>query len=363
MLIFRANICFVFIGRELMRNLLFLFILSLFATQVSAAPDGRGLYLQYCAACHQMDGSGGIGLPLVASKLKDVPDSYLFNTIREGRVGRIMPAFQALSDAQVNAIVKYLRKRTNTTEKVFDLTPVTGDLDRGAKLFEEHCVRCHGVDGSGEGDGTGVTMSRERAFMVMPAAISNKGFMASAPDSMIHQIIKVGRPDSGMPNFAKKGLSDQDIDDIIVHMRGMKGTGGENMAMDSEERPSYVIESPYDFETTVNNVKAALGGSNFRIFPERYLEQGLIDEFSFNKRQLGIRFCNFDLMYGMLKVEPRLGVVLPCRVTVMEQEDGSVVMVVPNLKVVSRWFSNDELIELWDEMDETFAEILDEATL
>ena len=65
----------------------------------------------------------------------------------------------------------------------------------------------------------------------------------------------------------------------------------------------------------------------------------------------------------MLKTEPRLGIVLPCRITIMEREDGSVILTVPNLRVVSRWFNNDELVELWDRMEETFVEIVEEATL
>jgi cytochrome c oxidase cbb3-type subunit 3 len=65
----------------------------------------------------------------------------------------------------------------------------------------------------------------------------------------------------------------------------------------------------------------------------------------------------------MLKIEPRLGVVLPCRITILEREDGRVLLVIPNLRVVSRWFNNDELVGLWDRMEETFQEIIEEATL
>jgi cytochrome c oxidase cbb3-type subunit 3 len=65
----------------------------------------------------------------------------------------------------------------------------------------------------------------------------------------------------------------------------------------------------------------------------------------------------------MLNIEPRLGVVLPCRVTIMERADGTVLLVVPNLRVVSRWFNNDQLVELWDRMEDTFNQIIEEATL
>ena len=66
------------------------------------------------------------------------------------------------------------------------------------------------------------------------------------------------------------------------------------------------------------------------------------------------------VLYGMLKIEPRLGVVLPCRITIMEREGGEVILVVPNLRVISRWFNNDELVGLWDRMEETFTNIIDE---
>ena len=48
-----------------------------------AGPDGRALYLEHCSACHQFEGQGGIGLPLLTGKLADVSDEYLSSTIRK----------------------------------------------------------------------------------------------------------------------------------------------------------------------------------------------------------------------------------------------------------------------------------------
>ena len=335
----------------------------LLCSPLLAAPDGAALYERHCSGCHSFDGRGGIGLPLIADKIEHVSDDYLFKTIRLGRPGRVMPSFQEFGDAQVKAIIRHLRQQTGTVSHEFDPTPVQGDAERGRQLYAKHCMRCHAEDGTGEGEGTGVTMSRERAFFVMPAAISNPGFQDSAPDEMIKLNILEGRVYSGMPSFRDSELSEQDINDIVVHVRSLRGRAVPEADPESLERPSHAIESPYDFETTVRNIKQALAGSNFRIFPERYLEQGLIDEFSHNRRQLGIRFCNFNTLYGMLKIEPRLGVVLPCRITVLEAQDGSVTMVVPNLKVISRWFNNDELVDLWDRMEDTFAGLIEEVTL
>ena len=91
-----------------------LLAVALAAAAVHAGPDGRALYVEHCSACHQSRGQGGIGLPLAKAKLGDVSDAYLRKTIRLGRPGRVMPAFQRLSDAQVDAIVAFLREGSGT---------------------------------------------------------------------------------------------------------------------------------------------------------------------------------------------------------------------------------------------------------
>jgi len=333
------------------------------AVAATAAPDGRALYETHCVACHQFDGEGGIGLPLAGDKLEDVSDDYLRKSIRLGRPGRVMPAYQRLSDAQVDAIIRYLRERSGAEAMVFGDATVAGDVVNGARIYAEYCLKCHGEDGKGEGEGTGVTLSRDRSFLVMPASISNPGFLASAPDELIHHSVTVGRKSSGMPAFGRGKLSPEEINDVVAYVRGFERQDRRSEPLGSDERPTHLYTSPYDFDTTLENVKQALKGMNFRIFPDRFLEQGLIDEFSVNRRQVGIRFCNFNMLYGMIKIEPRLGVVLPCRITVMERPDGEVMLAVPNLRVVSRWFNNDELVDVWDRMEESFVEIVEEATL
>jgi cytochrome c oxidase cbb3-type subunit 3 len=338
-------------------------VLGCATVTVTAAPDGRALYEEHCAACHQFDGEGGIGLPLASDKLEDVSDDYLRKSIRLGRPGRVMPAYQRLSDAQVDAIVRYLRENSGTEAMVFGDGKIAGDVANGGRLYREHCLECHGEDGEGEGEGTGVTLSRDRAFLVMPASISNPGFLASAPDELIHHSVTVGRKSSGMPAFGRGKLTPEEINDVVAYVRGFEQLDRPREALVGDERPTHLYESPYDFDTTLANIKQALAGKNFRIFPDRFLEQGLIDEFSVNRRQVGVRFCNFNMLYGMIKIEPRLGVVLPCRITVMERPNGDVMLAVPNLRVVSRWFNNDELVDIWDRMEESFIEIVEEATL
>lgn len=346
----------------------FLFILSLlfaYSPKPYAAPDGAVLYEAHCAACHQING-GGIGLPLSQSKLTAVTDDYIKLTIRNGRVGRIMPAFTELSEAQVDAITVYIRGWSGEPGPQYPESPVSGDKSRGKTLYQSHCSACHGADGSGEGLGTGVTYSRGRSFAVMPPAISNRGFLASASDQMIRQVIMNGRPGTDMKSYLKLGLKKQDINDLVSYIRSFEHRDTRlNEGVEANEKPkaALIFDSPYDFNTTIENIKSAIKGRNFRYFPDRYLEQGLADSTEINDQQMTIRFCNFNQLYELIRIEPRLGVALPCRITVIEHPDDSVQLIAMNMQVIAALFNNDQLLGLSEKFHEIQLEIIEEATL
>ncbi|MCU7958548.1 MAG: c-type cytochrome [gamma proteobacterium symbiont of Bathyaustriella thionipta] len=249
-------------------------------------PDGQVLYQKHCSACHQTEGHGGIGLPLSQDKISRISDGYINRSIKFGRPGRLMPPFQhELSTAEIQAIVSYLRSWTDQPSPEDNLTAVKGNAEAGKTLYTKYCVRCHDSDGSGVGRGTGVTLSRERRYAIMPAAINNPGFHASVTDQMIRDTIAHGRAGSIMPSFSQKGLNDEEINNLVAYVRTLAST--ENTSESDIEEPAvYRIESPYDFETTVENVRQTVAGNNFRVFPDRYLEQGLSD------RAIGLKFIH-----------------------------------------------------------------------
>jgi mono/diheme cytochrome c family protein len=79
--------------------------------------QGRELYVTSCASCHGGDGQGGEG-PMLANAvlLRSATDTYLVETIRNGRRGTSMESFvtgsttrRALSDTEIASIVAYIR--------------------------------------------------------------------------------------------------------------------------------------------------------------------------------------------------------------------------------------------------------------
>ena len=347
-----------------MRIIAFLFIV-LFSVNASAAPDGDELYARHCSSCHGNDGKGGVGVPLaLPSFLYSVSDEYLKKTIRQGRPGRIMPAFNVLSDAQLTAIVKHLRGWSDKPAPAEDNSVIQGDAEKGKKLFARYCAQCHGDDGSG-GKGTGVTFSRKRDLPIIAPALNNAGFLASASDVMLRDTITYGREGTPMTSMLVAGLSDTDIDDIVSYIRSLeeaaeksKNTLNEN----GRDSPVIMVDSPYDLEETVNNLKQAITDQNFTLIRTDYLEHGLVEEGKENKKQEALHFCNFGFLFKALSVDPRVGMFLPCRVTVIEK-DGKVQVSTINPKRLGKLFNNHELDEYCEEMFEVYSALLEDATL
>jgi cytochrome c oxidase cbb3-type subunit 3 len=63
-----------------------------------------------------------------------------------------------------------------------------------------------------------------------------------------------------------------------------------------------------------------------------------------------------------LAIDPRVGLFLPCRVTLIEK-DNKVSMITINPAAMSQQFNNDELNKLCEEMTALYEEILEEAAL
>lgn len=344
-----------------MRNFLTILAAALLASPVLAA-DGARLYAQNCAACHGDQGSGGIGVPLASAVQGLVSDDYVRKTIRHGRTGRVMSAFAALSDAEVDAIVRHVQSWSSKPAPRYAADPVRGDLARGRKLFARHCASCHGANGEG-GKGTGVTLSRPRDQPIMPPALHNPGFLASASDRMIKAILMQGIKGTPMVSFLQAGLKEKDIDDIVAFVRGFdKEPLAESATVVDAEEPAIVVDSPYDLKTTVANVKQALGSSNFVFIREQKLDDGLVPAEQEDPRRHIVYFCNFGLLSEALRTDPRVGLFLPCRVTVVEQ-GGKVRMMAANPKRLSRLFNNSELNRLCDELTRMYRTVMEDATL
>jgi len=188
------------------------------SVEVTAArvATGQGLFAA-CAACHGAEGEGRIGIgPRLNSEsfLQAASDQFLLDTITNGRAGTTMIAWgQSYSPEQIQSLVAYIRSWKETSPAELDERPLAGDALAGASTFGSICAGCHGRTGAGyqeTANGTG---------------IGRKGFLDKATNGYLRYIVHNGKTGTQMQPFdeasrvAVANLSDQDIDDVIVHLR------------------------------------------------------------------------------------------------------------------------------------------------
>lgn len=336
-------------------------LLILFFTSLSCMADkGEQLYTDNCATCHGHKGSGGVGIPLeLEDFLAQAPDEYLRRTMRVGRPGRIMPPFYRLSDKDISEIIGHIRSWKKTTIPKWDDTLIEADAGKGKQLFEQHCISCHGKNGQG-GKGTGKMFSRARDLPITPPALNNQGFLNSVSDQMLKAIITQGRKQSPMPAASQLNLNEEDINNLVSYIRSFQQTmvSGEHML---DEPPVLLYNSPYTFNQTIENIKRAVIGKKYKLIRDQSLDHGFVPKALESKSHTMVYFCNYDIIFDALAIDPRVGMFLPCRITVIEQ-DGYVQAMSINPKRLSQLFNNDELDEACDRMFDTYSFILNEAT-
>jgi cytochrome c oxidase cbb3-type subunit III len=112
----------------------------------AAVQAGGALYRQRCADCHGPDAKGSRGPDLTRLWTSDASDARVFQTIRTGIPGSIMPP-SLDSDEEVWAIVAYLH--SISTVGPSESSPPSGNAGNGERIFAADCATCHQINGRG----------------------------------------------------------------------------------------------------------------------------------------------------------------------------------------------------------------------
>jgi cytochrome c oxidase cbb3-type subunit 3 len=175
---------------------------------------GAQIHARMCAVCHGRDGEGYAAdrAPAIAHTdfLVSATDDFIRSAITDGRSGTTMSAWSVarggpLAPTDVDAMIAFIRTWQKRPSVVLDERPVTGDAERGARIFERECQRCHGQRGTG-----GPEMH-----------IGSPEFVATASSGFLRYAVRRGRPGTAMPGFERKqgGLDSEGIEDVVAHMR------------------------------------------------------------------------------------------------------------------------------------------------
>jgi cytochrome c oxidase cbb3-type subunit III len=109
----------------------------------AAIQAGAALFRERCADCHGADAKGVRGPDLTRLWTTGTSDERVFQSVRSGVPGSIMPSSPAPDD-ELWAIVAYLRNISTAKPE-----ESSGNVANGERIFAASCASCHRVNSRG----------------------------------------------------------------------------------------------------------------------------------------------------------------------------------------------------------------------
>jgi cytochrome c oxidase cbb3-type subunit 3 len=186
--------------------------------------DFATLYRENCAGCHGADGKGGAAIALADPVyLTIADDGAIRKVVTKGERGTAMSAFAQsaggmLTDKQIEVLIKGIRSSLNKSGTIESANPPaysaksSGDVVRGALVFQTFCESCHGPGGRGGPKGSSIT---------------NSAYLALVSDQTLRTVVITGRPELGAPdwrgNIPGKPMSEQEVTDVVAWLSAQRG--------------------------------------------------------------------------------------------------------------------------------------------
>ncbi len=118
-----------------------------------------------------------------------------------------------------------------------------------------------------------------------------------------------------------------------------------------------------DYETALEQVTEALKGEGFGVLTEIDVKATLkkkIDVDFRNYKILGA--CNPPFAHKALSAAPEVGLLLPCNVTVSEEEDGKILIHIINPNMMMSMMDNPDLTEVANDVTEKLTHVVQALT-
>jgi len=187
---------------------------------------GADIYRQYsCLGCHQIKGDDGnnIGGP-ISVDLFDAGNRYTldwWSRFAENPQDFTPHSGEYLADISMRKarhIIGYLMTLGVKDFKFYEpwnsAAFKNADAKRGAKVYKEYCVQCHGPQGKGDGPGAKGLDPKPAVHADLP--------LADYPDDYLYNLVYYGGKSVGKsPNMPDWGLTlpEQSLADVIAYVR------------------------------------------------------------------------------------------------------------------------------------------------
>ncbi len=126
--------------------------------------------------------------------------------------------------------------------------------------------------------------------------------------------------------------------------------------------PLIVVRVQKPMQQAIADLKDAIANHNYVFIRQQYVDSRLTEVGIENGEVILVYFCNFRMANRALKTDPRVGVFLPCKITLI-QKPGYVQMVAINPQAISGQLQEHNLKAICDQLTHDYSRILEEASL
>lgn len=213
----------------------------------SLVTTGEITYLTNCAGCHgklgRGDGTAAAGFAVRPANLAagffkfktteegSYPsDEDLKRTLRRGVPGSSMPAWNLHSEAELDAVVAFLKELGGSRARQGPLMPVAvppagrvgtpESIAAGQKLFAANCAVCHGNEGAGDGSFAPI-LTDYRGEKLRPRNLREEPLKYGERAEEVFRTITYGFEGTPMPGFAA-ALDDAQRYDLVSYVLSIR---------------------------------------------------------------------------------------------------------------------------------------------
>ncbi|MCK4749849.1 MAG: c-type cytochrome, partial [Bacteroidales bacterium] len=188
--------------------------------------EGPTGFAYLCSACHGKKGEGKgykdykTGIPSIGNVdfLRVASADFIRFTMEKGRSLRQMGSWtgsvSGMDAGELDDVAKHLKGKYDSSIEQGG-SGLRGNAGAGARLFDQHCRTCHGVNGSGD----------------VAVALNQEGFLTRASDDFILETMIRGRGNTAMPGWSV--LDRADLRNLLEVIRSWNGArpGGDHMIL------------------------------------------------------------------------------------------------------------------------------------
>jgi mono/diheme cytochrome c family protein len=192
------------------------------ASGATQADSGRAaqLFLRDCAHCHGKTGDGNSPVratlqprPLDLTQF-EVTESYVMQVLHNGISGSDMPAWHASPEKDLRLEAAYTAHlaHPDTLSERDQYAPRDALAEAGKRVYEAHCVSCHGMSGNGDGPDARKHRPRPPSFAGLRPSFQGA-----------RQVIQNGVAGTAMPSWPL--LTPQEIQAVTYYIRSFYNKG------------------------------------------------------------------------------------------------------------------------------------------